>query len=120
MKYLYGVVLTLLVASAVSAHNNRPTDAHLFGHVVESRTKNHVPYATIVLAGTTIGTTTDATGHFLIKNLPFGDYTVEVRALGYATQRQEVCLHNPGTVEVNFEVEEEAVSVDQVVVSANR
>ncbi|MBQ8471872.1 MAG: TonB-dependent receptor [Alistipes sp.] len=120
MKYLYGVVLTLLVASAVSAQNNRPTDAHLFGHVVESRTKNHVPYATIVLAGTTIGTTTDATGHFLIKNLPFGDYTVEVRALGYATQRQEVCLHNPGTVEVNFEVEEEAVSVDQVVVSANR
>ena len=112
------MLCTLLTATAEQRPS--PTDAHLFGHVVDKHAKSHVAYATIVLLGTTIGTTTDATGHFLLKNLPLGDYTVEVRALGYTTQRQTVCLHGAGTVEVNFEVEEEAVSVDQVVVSANR
>ena len=97
-----------------------PTDAHLFGDVVDARTGEHVPFATVVLLGTTYGTTTDATGHFLFKNLPLGDYTVEVRTVGYTTRRQEVCLHASGTQELRFEVEEEVVAVDQVVVSASR
>ena len=97
-----------------------PTDAHLFGDVVDARTGEHVPFATVVLLGTTYGTTTDATGHFLFKNLPLGDYTVEVRTVGYTTRRQQVCLHASGTQELRFEVEEEVVAMDQVVVSASR
>lgn len=121
MKQLILTLILCSIGSLTYAQNRQtPTDAHLFGHVIDSQTKDHVAYATIVLSGTTIGTTTDATGHFLIKNIPFGDYTVEVRALGYTIQRQEVCLHQAGTVEVNFEVFEEFVEVDQVVVSANR
>ncbi|MBR3845971.1 MAG: TonB-dependent receptor [Alistipes sp.] len=120
-KFTLCLLGMLLLAIPMEAQNRtRPTDAHLFGHVVDHKTQDHVAYATIVLAGTTIGTTTDATGHFFIKNVPFGDYTVEVRALGYRTQRQEVCLHQSGSIEVNFEVIEEAVSMDQVVVSASR
>lgn len=121
MKRIF--LLFLLVAGWIPvavAQSNEATDAHIFGHVIDSRTKEHVPFATIVLTGTTIGTTTDATGHYLLKNLPLADYTVEVRALGYATARQEVCMHQAGMVEVNFEIREQAVSVDQVVVSANR
>ncbi len=120
-KFTLCLLGMLLLAVSMEAQNRtRPTDAHLFGHVVDHKTQDHVAYATIVLAGTTIGTTTDATGHFFIKNVPFGDYTVEVRALGYRTQRQEVCMHQSGSIEVNFEVIEEAVSMDQVVVSASR
>ncbi|MBR5821085.1 MAG: TonB-dependent receptor [Alistipes sp.] len=112
------VLATML--TAVAQHHKLPTDAHIFGDVVDARTQEHIPFATVVLLGTTIGTTTDATGHFLIKNLPLDDYTVEVRAVGYTTQRQAVCLHGRETVDLHFEVEEEVVAVDQVVVSASR
>lgn len=118
-KWILFVLLSALL-TATAQPSNQPTDAHIFGHVVDRQTGDHVAYATIVLIGTTIGTTTDATGHYLLKNLPLADYTVEVRALGYRTQRQEVCLHTSGMVECNFEVDEEAVSMDQVVVSASR
>ena len=119
MKKFIVMMLTLsLFVAGVRAQ--QPTDAHIFGDVVDVRTKEHIPYATVVLLGTTIGTTTDATGHFLIKNLPLGDYTVEVRAIGYTVQRQDVCLHGRETVDLRFEVEEEVVAVDQVVVSASR
>lgn len=112
--------LTMTLTVAVAQRHEQPTDAHIFGDVVDAATGEHIPYATVVLLHTTIGTTTDAKGHFLLKNLPLADYTVEVRAVGYAAQRQEVCLHGRGTVELRFEVVEEVVAVDQVVVSASR
>ena len=120
-RLILGVLLLLTTISQVEAQRvDHPTDAHIFGDVVDARTQEHIAYATVVLLGTTIGTTTDATGHFLLKNLPLGDYTVEVRAVGYSAKRQEVCLHGRETVDLRFEVEEEVVAVDQVVVSASR
>ena len=112
--------LITLVASAQRPHSQQPTDAHLFGHVVDKASGEHIAYATVVLVGTTLGTTTDATGHYLFRNLPFDDYTVEVRALGYRSRNMTVCLHASGTVVCNFEIEEESVEMDQVVVSASR
>ena len=119
-------ILTLLLlcatltAPAQTETAPEATDAHLFGHVIDSRTRQHLPYVTIALVGTTLGTTTDASGHYLLKNLPFGDYTVEVRALGYAPQRRRVSFRRGKTVELDFEVSEAAVTMDQVVVSASR
>ena len=103
-KLLLAFALLGVLSSGVSAQQTTKTDAHLFGHVIDKKSREHVAYATIVLIGTTLGTTTDATGHFLLKNLPFGDYEVEVRALGYATERKKVCMHASGMVEANFEI----------------
>lgn len=120
-KFQLMLLLVLMTATqALAQRTVQPTDAHIFGDVIDAQTQEHIPYATVVLVGTTFGTTTDATGHFLMKNLPLGDYTIEVRAVGYTSQRQEVCLHSSGTVEVRFRVEEEVVAVDQIVVSASR
>lgn len=35
---------------------DKATDANLFGHVVDTKTGEHLPYVTIQLKGTTIGT----------------------------------------------------------------
>ena len=115
------LALTLLFAvSGVSAQQRMASDIHLFGHVIDSKTHQHIPYATVVLEGTTFGTTTDSSGHYIFKNLPAGDYTVEVSMVGYATARQEICLHNKGMEELDFEIREEILAVEQVVISANR
>lgn len=36
------------------------SDAHLYGHVIDSETGEHLPYVTVTIPGTTIGTATDA------------------------------------------------------------
>ena len=41
----------------------RHTDANIYGHVLDSKTGEHLPFVTIKLKGTTIGITTDHTGH---------------------------------------------------------
>lgn len=74
---------------------DKATDANLFGHVVDTKTGEHLPYVTIQLKGTTIGTTTDHTGHYFLKNLPEGTFTIVAKFLGYKTEERTVTVqHN--------------------------
>ena len=98
----------------------KETDANLFGHVIDAETREHVPYATVAVVGTSFGTTTDASGHYFLKNLPEGELTVEVRALGYRTLRVAASVRRGESSELNFGIEQSGISVDEVVVSANR
>ena len=107
-------------ASGAEAPTRKNTDANLFGHVVDRDTHEHIPYATVAVQGTTFGTTTDASGHYFLKNLPEGGLTVEVRALGYAPQQVTVTMRRGESLEQNFEVVQSGISMDEVVVSASR
>ena len=113
------VVCRCVVALGVEAPK-KSTDANLFGHVVDCDTHEHVPYASIAVAGTAFGTTTDASGHYFLKNMPEGELTIEVRALGYAPLQEKVTLKRGQTVELNFEVVQSGIAMDEVVVSASR
>ena len=96
------------------------TDANVVGHVVNRKTQEHLPRIGVFVVGTLIKTATDATGHYLLKDLPEGRLSIEVRATGYRSQRREVTIVKGKTAEVNFEVDEDEVALDEVVVSANR
>lgn len=97
-----------------------PTDANVYGHVIDKGTREHLGFMTIALKGTTIGTATDATGHYFLKNMPEGKFTVLVTAVGYKPVQREVVLKKGKTFEINFEAEEDRVALEEVVVSANR
>ena len=125
MKSLYifimGTILTLLPHySFAFEHKDKETDTNVIGHVTEKHTKEHMPYVVIQLAGTTIGTSTDDTGHYFLKNLPEGTFTIEASLVGYKKVKKTIKLGKGQTVEVKFEIEEDMVSLDGVVVSANR
>lgn len=96
------VCQSLVVLAAEAPRKS--TDANLFGHVVDRDTHEHIPYASVAVVGTAFGTTTDASGHYFLKNLPVGELTLEVRALGYASGRMTVALERGETRELNFEV----------------
>ena len=96
------------------------TDANIFGHVVEKETGNHIPGAAVTIEGTTIGTVTDASGHFKFTNLKEGKITLKVRILGYKTESKKLSAVRGKTQEVKFELEEDLTSLDAVVVSSNR
>ena len=96
------------------------SDANVFGHVLDKETGEHLPFITVMLKGTTIGTTTDNSGHYFLKNLPEGKFTLKFKYLGYKTVTREVTLVKGKTQEINVELEEDRIALDGVVVSANR
>ena len=54
------------------AQSTKPSDANIHGHIIDGATGQHIPFVTISIKGTTIGTVADATGHYFLKNLPEG------------------------------------------------
>ena len=96
------------------------TDAHIHGHVIDRSTGEHLPYIVVMLKGTTIGVATESTGHYMIRNVPEGIFTVEVSSVGYKTQTREINIRKGRSYEVNFTLEEDHVQIDGVIVSATR
>ena len=123
MKKIFTLIICLLAVCIyvqAAEMQARATDANIFGHVVDNTTGEHLPFATIRLQGTAIGMTTDATGHFFFRNLPVGNYTLEVSMIGFATVTRDVTIVANTTQEVNFYLDEDRAMLDEVVVSANR
>ena len=131
LMLLAGALTVSFVAKA--AEDNKPvagdvlpvaieknTDANVYGHVINKSSGEHLPFVTIQLKGTTIVTTTDHTGHYFLKNLPEGTFTVVVKMVGYKTQEKKVAIKHDATQELNFALSSDDVDLDEVVVSANR
>ncbi len=127
LKSLYITVLFAAMHLAVFAgpddtepQRRKPSDANAHGHVIDARSGEHIPFATVSVEGTTIGVTADATGHFYLKNLPEGELTILAESVGYKALRRKIVARSGKSVEVNFEMSEETLSMDAVVVSATR
>ncbi len=94
------------------------TDANIVGHVVSNG--EHIPFATVLVKGTTIGTATDETGHYTLINLPVGKNIIKAQAVGYKPQEKEVIINIGETKVVKFDLEQDVLGLEQVVITADR
>ena len=112
--YVLGAFLcTLTYAQGV-------TDAHLVGHVLDEKSGEHLPYVNVQIKGTNIGTVTDESGHYFLKNLPIGKQTVVVSYVGYETEELTVVIKENVTTELKVAIHEATQLLNSVVVTANR
>ena len=116
-KIISALAAVLCMTLSVQAIN---TDAHIYGHVIDKATGEHLPYIVVLLKGTTIGVTTENSGHYMIRNVPEGKFLVEASAVGYRTQTREIEIKKGNSYEVNFVLEEDYVLLEGVIVSATR
>ncbi len=105
-------------AESTTVNEKIKTDANVIGDV--QCNGEHIPFATITVEGTTIGTTTDATGHFQIVNLPEQELTIKVSMVGYKPAEKTLTMKAGETQEIKFEVEEDVLGLNEVVVTADR
>ena len=94
-------------------------DAHILGHVSDEQGEC-MRYVTIKLKGTSIGTISDETGHYFLKDIPVGQQTVVFSYMGYITEERTVNLKKDQMLELNIKMREESFLVDNVVVTANK
>ncbi len=94
------------------------TDANITGHVVCDG--EHIPFATVSVKGTTLGTTTDETGHYRLIDLPVGKLIIKVQSLGYKPQEKEITTVRRKTVVLKFEIEQDVLGLEEVVITGNR
>lgn len=118
MKRMYFVALFALMAVLHCVAQD--TDAMLFGDVKSIVTGKHLPYATIRVKGTKLRTATDATGHYKLANLPLGKQTIVASCMGYKEEEIEVTMVRGKGTEAYFLLDEDALNLNQVVVTGTR
>ena len=115
IKHLLTAVLLVIAVSLAAQH-----DAHLTGHVIDEKTGEHLAFVNVQLKGTNIGTVTDESGHYLLKDLPLGKQTIVFSFVGYETEELPVTIVENKTVELKAVIHEQSQMLSNVVVTANR
>nr|WP_277881379.1 carboxypeptidase-like regulatory domain-containing protein [Hymenobacter cyanobacteriorum] len=64
----------------------------LSGTVRDSLTRQPLPFASVFLANTTRGATTDAAGHYVLAGVPAGRYELAATYLGYQLRQRPVAI----------------------------
>ena len=122
MKKIYSffVCLVLVSASLIANAAELDYDAHLTGHVLDEKTGEHMPFVTVQVKGTNIGTVTDESGHYWLKNMPIGRQIIVFSYMGYETVELPIVLEENKTLELKAVLHEQSQMLENVVVTANR
>ena len=116
LVYIFFAVL----AGSINGFAQQHDDANLIGHVLDEKTGEHLPYVNVQLKGTSIGTVTDESGHYFLKDLPTGQQTVIFSYVGYETLELPVTIEAEKNTELNATIREYSQQLNSVVVTANR
>ena len=114
-KNRWVLVFALLYAVPLLAQDE--FDAHLVGHVLDEKTGEHLPYVNVQVKGTNIGTVTDESGHYFLKNLPLGRQTIVFSYVGYETEELPVNISAHKTSELKAVIREVSQQLNSVVVN---
>lgn len=72
----------------------------------------------VMVQGTNIGSATNVSGEYILRRVPAGQQTIVFSYIGYQRSEQVVTIESGETIELNFEMNQEAVEGSEVVVSA--
>ena len=112
MKNIIGILVVFLNISAVMAQNQ------LIVTIKDIQTRSPLVGAGVICVGVQNGTSTDANGLAILKNLPQGKQTIKASFVGYLTIVREVMLPQSDTLTLFLENDKELL--DEVVVSSTR
>lgn len=113
--------LFLVVLAAFAACAFAGTVGKIAGRITDSETGEAVIGAAVQIVGTTAGAAADINGDYFILNIPPGQVTLQVSALGYAAKSiQGVQIISDQTATVNFDLIPASIQSDEVVIVAER
>ncbi|MBR1793210.1 MAG: TonB-dependent receptor [Bacteroidales bacterium] len=79
-----------------------------------------IPFANVVLEGTTHGAATDINGFFLINQVPQGDYRLLVRYVGYEEYSDSVHVSHGATLKLSLHLHRSATQLHTVNITDSR
>ncbi|MCL5020840.1 MAG: carboxypeptidase-like regulatory domain-containing protein, partial [Bacteroidetes bacterium] len=91
------------------------------GRVIDASTKQPLIGANVLIVGTSMGAATDINGRYVILDVHPGTYTLRASAVGYQTEEiKNNAVSIDLTTDVNFGLNQSAVTTKAVVVTARR
>jgi len=89
------------------------------GNIKDERS-NPVSYASVYLLNSNFFAVSDTSGSFMIKNIPEGNYTLVVSAVGYATINEVIQITKQGQTPFDLRLTDASRQLDEVIVTAEK
>jgi outer membrane receptor protein involved in Fe transport len=119
LKFFFVAILFFLIIFSIKSLAG--TTGKISGKIIDTSNGEPLIGANVIILGTTLGAATDFDGNFFIINIPPGKYEVKASIIGYnAVLIQNVKVSVDQTTKLNFELQEEAVEMGDVIVVATR
>src|SRR5690606_7502684 len=112
MKSILLVILFLFSFTSIAQTGN------LKGRVTSAGVG--IDKVSVSIIGTTFYTHTDSNGNYRLLNIPIGSHKVSVSFIGYRTLTEQVTVEENRTKEVNFEISEDLLNIEEVVITGTR
>ena len=112
MKKVTKIIAALILSATIFSSNAQS----MVSGVVKDAAGNALPFASIIIKGTTTGTATDLNGEYRLP-LKAGTYTFEASFLGYKKKEQVVVVVDKKNIIVNFSLELESIMGKEVTIT---
>ena len=114
----YTAPVALAVVCAIATPAAAQTGS-VTGTVLQSATRRPIAGVQVFIKGSGLATQTGESGRFTLANVPAGMRTLSVRRIGYAARERELTVRAGGRDTVDFALDEQAISMHEVVVTGN-
>ena len=112
-------ILTFILLFATSLYAG--DTGKISGSVTDAQTGETLPFANIIIEGTTIGAASDIDGNYVILNVSPGVYTITASLVGYQRVTvTDVRVNVDFTTRLNFELETGSIDLEAVIVQGER
>lgn len=108
--FLFGAPLFLLGQSTGSIN----------GYLQNKDTGEPLIYANVMLANTSIGTTSNVHGYYVIHGIPAGNYKLVISMMGFEKTEKDIVVKANSGLREDFEISSITLKGDEVVVTADR
>jgi len=108
--------LTIIVITLLSFTGALSQNATIKGKIKQTDNITAMSGVSIYLDKTNIGSTSNSTGNYIIKNVPKGQYTLVASAIGYHTIKKEISIKENKVLTINFTMVEAVSSLSEVVI----
>ena len=112
--YFKGIIFTLY--TLLNAQNT----SSINGFVRNTSDGEPISYANVFISNTSIGTTTNRDGYFVISNLPLGEYELNVSMIGYGSYKSIVNLIENTPARLDISMAEQVIESTEILVTAER
>lgn len=107
------ITLLVLLAMQVSFSQSKITG------IITNEAKEGIPFANVLIEGSTKGTSANEHGYFEISNVSAGNYGIQASAVGYKSVSKTIFLKNNETISVSFHLISDS-ELDEIELFGNR
>ncbi|MEI6312080.1 MAG: carboxypeptidase-like regulatory domain-containing protein [Bacteroidota bacterium] len=119
-KLLLVFCTTFVLCFSVTQVYAQKQNGGVKGFILNDKNAEPLPFATVLLAGTTNGSVTDVNGFFNIVNAQPGSYKLVVKYIGYTSDTSDITIVAGVTQNIKIKLKEEESFLTEIKIDAKR